>query len=287
VEWLGEMPVQRKDGTTYDAAVTVTPLRNPAGEAIAFVGALRNISDQKEIQRMKDAFVSNVSHELRTPITSLKLNTTLLRMNPQGQAVYIDRLERETDRLGVLIEDLLRLSRLDQGRVAMKLTTVDLNELAARYMADRLPLAETRQLTLRLGDQPALPGIQADKGLLEQALSVLTTNALHYTPAGGEVVISTQTRRENEEEWIGICVSDSGPGIQPEDMDHLFERFFRGEVGRSSEQPGTGLGLAIAQEIVERHGGRIEVESTGVPGEGATFTIWLPVSQETISSNSN
>jgi PAS domain S-box-containing protein len=269
---------QSKDGATFDAEAAMAPIIEKNGDLLGVVCNLRDISAQKEVQRMKDAFVSNVSHELRTPITSIKLNLTLLRMNPQGQEAYIDRMERETSRLANLIEDLLRLSRLDQGRVTLDLKAVDLNVLAARYVEDRIPLATARQLELRLGDQPQLPSVQADDGLLGQALSVLITNALQYTPAGGEVVISTQDRQEEGERWVGVRVSDSGPGISAEDMPHLFKRFFRGQVGRRSEQPGTGLGLAIAREIVERHGGRIEVESTGVPGEGATFTIWLPVS---------
>jgi two-component system phosphate regulon sensor histidine kinase PhoR len=277
--WLGEIPVRRKDGTLYDAALTITPLRDPTGGAIAFVGALRDISAQKDIQRMKDAFVSNASHELRTPITSIKLNLELLRMNPEGQEVYVDRMQRETARLGDLIEDLLRLSRLDQGWVTLNLKPVDLNTLAARYVADRTPLANMRQLALRLGDQPQLPVVQADEGLLEQALSVLVTNALHYTPTGGEVIILTQARQEDGEPWVAISVKDNGPGIAPGDLPHLFERFYRGQVGLDSEQPGTGLGLAIAKEIVERHGGRIEVESVGVAGQGAMFSIWLPVSE--------
>jgi two-component system phosphate regulon sensor histidine kinase PhoR len=269
---------QSKDGATFDAEAAMAPIIEKNGDLLGVVCNLRDISAQKEVQRMKDAFVSNVSHELRTPITSIKLNLTLLRMNPQGQEVYIDRMERETSRLADLIEDLLRLSRLDQERVALDLKTVNLNALAARYVEDRIPVAEIRHLDLRLGDQPHLPPVQADDGLLGQALSVLITNALHYTPAGGEVVISTQARQEEGEWWVGVRVSDSGPGISAEDMPHLFKRFYRGKVGRQSEQPGTGLGLAIAREIVERHGGRIEVESAGVSGQGATFSIWLPVS---------
>jgi signal transduction histidine kinase len=115
--------------------------------------------------------------------------------------------------------------------------------------------------------------------LLERVLSVLLTNAINYTPAGGRIEVHTHVRCTSEKHWAGFSVSDTGLGISPDEQSHLFERFYRGKAARESGAPGTGLGLATAQEIVERHEGRLEVESEGVPGEGATFTVWLPVSE--------
>jgi len=279
--WRGEATIRRRDGTSFDAAVTLSPVIGTSGEIIAFVGALRDISPLKEVERMKDAFVSNVSHELRTPITSLKLLHYLLGLKSPKQDSHLEQLGREIERLNVLIEDLLRLSRLDQGRVEMSLAPVDLNALAAQYADDLTLLAESRQLTLAFEGLPDRLIVKADPGLLGQALSVLLTNALNYTPAGGKVVVSTLASETERQRWARLTVSDSGAGITPEELPQLFQRFFRGSVGRASGAPGTGLGLAIAKEIVELHGGRIEVQSSGIPGEGTVFTIWLPIEDQT------
>jgi signal transduction histidine kinase len=118
--------------------------------------------------------------------------------------------------------------------------------------------------------------VQADEGLIGQVLSILLTNAFNYTPADGQVTVSTHSYQSDGKQWAGFRVSDTGPGIAPEDQRHIFERFYRGEAGHASGVPGTGLGLAIAHEIVARHQGRIEVTSDGVPGNGTTFTVWLP-----------
>jgi signal transduction histidine kinase len=117
----------------------------------------------------------------------------------------------------------------------------------------------------------------ADVGLLGQVLSILLTNAISYTPSGGHVIVRTHTRQKEDDRWVGFSVSDSGPGISPEEQRQLFVRFFRGGAGRKSGIPGTGLGLAIAQEIINRHGGTIEVESDAIPGHGATFSVWIPI----------
>lgn len=270
-----EVVARRKDGTTFDADVAIACIK--AGDTVAnLVCSLRDITALKEVQRLKDQFVSNVSHELRTPITSLKLYQDLLARNPDKHHLYLARLERETSRLNHIIETLLQFSRLDQGRAELRFAPLDLNMLTDQYVTDRQPLAQQKGLTLLLEREADLPPVQADARLIGQVLSILLTNAINYTPEGGQVVVSTCTRRDSGKAWIGMRVSDNGPGIAPDDMAHLFERFFRGKVGIESGAPGTGLGLALAKEIVERHQGKIEVLSEGTPGQGATFTVWLP-----------
>jgi signal transduction histidine kinase len=229
------------------------------------------------LSRVKDEFVSNISHELRTPITSIMLYHDMLEANPTKHTLYIERLKRETERLWRIIEDLLQLSRFDQDRVRMHFTAVDINQLASVYAIDRTALAESRHLTLEVEKTPEIPLVQADAGLLGQALSIFLTNAINYTPEGGQVQVSTLARQEGEATWIGIRVSDTGLGIPPDEMEQIFERFFRGKVGSASHTSGTGLGLSIAKEIAERHRGRVEVQSEGL-GKGAMFTIWLPTS---------
>ncbi len=229
------------------------------------------------LARLKDEFVSNVSHELRTPLTNLKLYHQLLNNNPKRISIYLETLERETNRLEHTIESLLALSRIDQKELPLRETAVDLNKLVSSYVADRPLLAESKGLTLTFQQGPDLPPISADGDLLGQVLGILMTNALNYTPSGGNITISTQMKEEKEKRWAGFGVSDTGPGIPLDEQDKLFERFFRGTVGRESGAEGTGLGLAIAREIIDLHDGRIEVKSAGIPGQGTSFWVWLPV----------
>ena len=225
---------------------------------------------------LKDEFVANVSHELRTPITSIMLYHSMLERKPREAVQFIPHLKRETERLANLIEDLLTLTRLDQGRAQPTFNSVDLNRLVEEYIADRTLMAQQRKLTLALENLAKPAQARADEKMIGQVLSILLTNALNYTPSSGKVTVRTLAGSGKNQGWAGFSVSDTGPGIAPEDRKRLFERFFRGKVGRSSAMPGTGLGLSIAREIIHRHKGRIEVQSEG-PGKGTTFSVWLPV----------
>ena len=226
---------------------------------------------------VKDEFVANVSHELRTPIANINLYLHLLTLRPEKRDEYLATLKRETARLGNLIEGLLELSRLDQDRVQFNLAPLDLNTLTREYVTDRAILAESKGLTLAWQSEADLPLVYADSNLTGQVLGILLTNALNYTPTGGRVVV--QTRRDQADGHLraGFSVSDTGPGIARAEQFQLFTRFYRGKSGRESGVAGTGLGLAIAQEIIERQHGEIVVDSAGLPGQGATFSVWLPV----------
>lgn len=231
------------------------------------------------LSKTKDEFVSNVSHELRTPITSLILRQFLLRKQPEELDKHLGVMERDTHRLEHTINDLLRLSRLDQDRTAVTLKPLDLNLLVERVVLDRTLPAEQLGLKLLLEVQNDLPAVLADQGLLEQVLNILLTNAINYTQPNGLVKTRTQTQSVDGQQWAGFCVQDTGPGIKPEEQTRLFERFFRGEVGQQSQAPGTGLGLALAKEIIDRHNGQITVVDEGVIDQGATFTVWLPLAE--------
>ena len=266
----------------YASQVTTKGLWKALDEATAeLVRANRQL---EALSRVRDEFITNVSHELRTPIASLKMYQRLLATRPDKHKQYLDVLERETDRLHNILEGLLRLSLLDQEQVVLNLTAVDLNALAGQYVADRASLAESKGLGLTFAGQPDLPPAQADPELMGQVLGILLTNALNYTPAGGQITVQTAVcahpQGADGQPWVGFRVDDSGPGILPEEQSQVFERFYRGTVGQESGEPGTGLGLAIASEIVKRHQGRIEVASEGRPGEGATFSVWLPLAEE-------
>ncbi len=232
------------------------------------------------LSEMKDQFVSNVSNELRTPIASLKLRRYLIGKNPERQTEHLEVVRREIDRLENIVEDLLYLSRLDQHRIKIELASVRLDQLLEQYGSDRAPLANERGLSIHI-EPPTekAPTVTADERLLGQVLSILLTNALNYTPAGGQIKIRTETYHDNGQQWAGFSVSDTGHGIVLEEQARLFERFYRGTVGLDSGRSGTGLGLSIADEIIGRHKGRIEVASSGITGEGTRFNVWLPVAQ--------
>jgi PAS domain S-box-containing protein len=273
-----EVVARRKDGQTFDADLALAPIVD-SDELSGIVCSLRDISALKEVERMKDAFVANVSHELRTPIAGMKLNHQLLATDSENQPVYLDRLGRAIVRLEQLIEDLLRLSRLDQAQTDLALSPVDLNALVGQTVADRHPLTEQRDLDLVFVEKTGIPAVQADVSLIEQALSVLLTNAIHYTPPGGQISVRTLTEHLDGAKWAGFSVYDTGSGIPDDELPHLFERFYRGKVGQDSGVPGTGLGLAIAREIVDRHRGRIEVSNRRDVETGAVFSVWLPAEE--------
>jgi len=240
----------------------------------------------RAVSRIKDEFVSNVSHELRTPITSLKLRQYLLESHPDQINTHLPVIRRETTRLARIIEDLLTLSGMDQDRTAINITVVDLNSLIQQFVSDRLLLAQERDLKFEANLSAVPPLVEADLGLVEQVLSILLTNAFNYTPSGGQIVVSTERVQIDNEWWAGFNVSDTGKGITKEEQARLFTRFFRGQVGRESGTSGTGLGLALAKEIVQRHHGRIQVESEGIVGRGTTFRVIFPyVKNESGQSN--
>jgi len=299
IRWL------HKDGSIRFMESTAEPVLDGKGNLIGFSGIDRDVTERKQteeemqrhasrlevanrkleeantrlqiLDRVKDEFVANVSHELRTPITSLHLYLNLLSSRPEKWDEYMDTLEGETERLGCMIESLLQLSHLDQNRMPIQFKRVDLNTIVEEYVSDRRPLAEKAGIQLVLEKQNGLPAVKADAQLLGQVLGIFLTNAINYTPSGGKVIVCTQERNEAEERYVGFCVSDNGPGLTQEEHEQLFTRFFRGKAGRESEVSGTGLGLAIAKEIMDEHGGFLEVESSGVSGEGAAFRVWLQV----------
>ncbi|MBN1262369.1 MAG: PAS domain S-box protein, partial [Anaerolineae bacterium] len=221
----------------------------------------------------KSQFVSNVSHELRTPLTSIKLYLELLRRAPEHTA-YFSALQRETDRLQYLIENLLQISRLDLKRVQVQPEPVDLNALVLRLAQDRQALFTSRGLELQIQPASDLPILNADPRLLEQVFTNILTNAMNYTPPGGQVRLITAREAAGARSWVAVSVIDTGFGMTDDDQQQLFKRFQRGGASQALNVPGTGLGLAISKEIVDLHKGRITVASE--LGKGSAFTVWLP-----------
>jgi signal transduction histidine kinase len=154
--------------------------------------------------------------------------------------------------------------------------TLDLNVLARGLVEDRRRLFADRGLDLEVVLDEGLPRVSADERMISQVVANLMTNALNYTPAGGRVRLKTEVKSDDDQQsWVVLSVADNGLGIEREEQEHIFERFFRGDASRKMGTPGTGLGLSICKEVIERHGGRITLQS--LPQRGSTFSIWLPL----------
>ncbi len=244
---------------------------HPTGRVLVF----RDVTRFQELDKMKTQFVSDVSHELRTPLTNMTIYLGLLNAveEPQKRSLYLETMQRETERLTHLIEDLLTISRLEAGRVDIFIKPIDVNRLVCELINDRVFMAGMRGINLECTTAPDLPLALADQRLLNQAISNLLTNAIHYTPVDGTVRVQTGLVREGEASWVTVQVIDDGYGIPEEERAQIFERFFRGTASLQTKAPGTGLGLPISKEIVERMQGKITVESQ--VGKGSIFTLWL------------
>lgn len=231
----------------------------------------------QELDRLKSKFVSDVSHELRTPTANIKLFLHLLENStPEKQTRCMFVLNEQTNRLVDLIEDILNLSRLDMDKTKSEFAPVDLNVLVERIVIAHQLRAENAGLQLTFEPCAALPPVRAESNQLSQVVTNLVTNAVNYTPAG-QVRVSTHLSVEQKS--VCVQVQDTGMGIAAEDLPHLFERFYRGQSVGSSNIPGSGLGLAIVKEVVDLHGGKVEVESE--VGKGSTFRVWLPLEEGT------
>lgn len=224
--------------------------------------------------RRQQEFVADASHELRTPLTVLRSATDLLdRHSDQplaaNQALF-DDVRHEIGRLQRLTGDLLTLARSDRGELELAVAPLDLAAQAGHVVRRLTPLAAERGIDLALEQHGAAPSVEADPDRLQQVLLILLDNALKHTPAGGRVGVSVSQR----DGWAAVEVADTGPGIAPEHLSRVFERFYRADAARSGEEGGTGLGLAIARTLVDAHGGQLTL--TSAPGAGTRATIRLP-----------
>jgi len=276
--WSGELLLDRRDGTYRDVSLAIAPIISQDGDLSGFVGVQSDISKLKEVDRVKSNIISSVSHELKTPLTTIKTYLMLLRRGkPDKKETYLTVLEREADRLNNIIEDLLDLATLETGKIPTHLEPVSVADTVAAVTSSCAARAQENHITVKTDLPEETPYTLVDRGQFEQVLTNLLVNAINYTQEGGEIHITADAQLEDEESHVWVRVSDNGPGISAADLPHLFDRFYRGDSALDSGAPGTGLGLAICKEIIERHNGRIEVDSER--GSGASFTVWLPALQ--------
>lgn len=260
-------------------AVSVAPVVL-GDEFLGTVSIFRDITQEVEVDRLKSEFVATVSHELRTPMTSVKGYVEMLLMQAVGelndeQQRFLQIIKGNIDRLGGLVNDLLDISRIESGRVALDLQPVDLAAMLGdvREAVLRRSQIETKPMEVTLKADEGLPSVLADSDRLRQVINNLVENSFNYTPAGGHIWLSL----ERAQGCLEVRIRDNGIGIKPEEQKRVFERFYRGEQALNLAVAGTGLGLSIVRQLVEMHDGTLQLESEGVPGKGCTFIITLPI----------
>lgn len=244
------------------------------------VSIFRDITHEVEVDRLKSEFVATVSHELRTPMTAIKGYVDILIMGATGalnenQAHFLQIVDNNINRLNILVDDLLDISRIESGRITLNPQPVDLRELTEEVLQDvmRRSQNENKPMAVSLDAPKKIPPVVGDTQRVRQIIGNLVDNAYNYTPQNG--IIRVGIHQVNGD--VQVDVQDNGVGVDPADQDRLFERFFRGEHPLVLATPGTGLGLPIVRQLVEMHNGRIWMTSAGVPGEGSVFSFTLPL----------
>jgi len=250
--------------------------KNQAGEATGALVLFHDITELKKMDQIRRDFVANVSHELRTPLSILRGYIETLLDSPETSREELSRIlrvmERHSNRLDLLVEDLLTLAELESADPNLQLRDVDLSSFFAEVVRDWGKRLAIKQLNLMVDLSPDLPTIHADRARLQEALYNLLDNAMKYSREDGQIQLNVR-RRDGE---IELSVSDNGIGIGKEDLPRIFERFYRADEARSPDKVrGTGLGLAIVKHIAQLHGGRVEAESE--LGRGTTIRIMLPL----------
>jgi PAS domain S-box-containing protein len=274
VPFSDEYRVVLPDGSVRALVIEGRPIRDDEG-AVRLLGTSRDVTAERDAERLKDEFIGLVSHELRTPLTSIIGYTELLaeveagNLSEQGRR-FVEVIDRNSRRELDLVGDLLTLTRITAGNFAIERSRADLGEIVKTSFEAARPEAAKAgvELTLELDDAPLIAG---DPDRLAQVVENLISNALKFTPEGGSVVITAATRGD-----VAVLeVADTGIGISAEEVPRLFDRMFRAVEAERRHIQGTGLGLTIVKAIVDAHGGTIAVDSE--PGRGAIFRVELPL----------
>ncbi|HEY2799638.1 MAG TPA: ATP-binding protein [Chthoniobacterales bacterium] len=285
---LGETLAQ---GTTQRGAITLPgerhlevtgePIRGHNGTVSGAVMLFRDVSGMRRTETMRRDFVANVSHELRTPLSILRGYLETLLENPKQPPAELLRIfevmERHSNRLNLLVDDVLSLARLEGPGATLDLATVRPAEFLRGVMRDWEKRFEAKNLHGELDLPNDLPLLQADEGRLQEIVYNLLDNAVKYSEPAGRIIV----RATAPDGQFCLSVTDTGPGIPGCDLPRIFERFYRGDRSRQREQGGTGLGLSIVKHIAQLHGGSVAAESE--PGRGTTVRVYLPLAAVTKS----
>jgi signal transduction histidine kinase len=248
-------------------------LRLSTAETVSQILYFREVTHETEVDRMKSEFLSHAAHELRTPMASIYGYAEILmsqRFSEDEQEEFLAIIHRQCGLMVAIINELLDLARIDDRRGKdFKFSSIDAGQLVRDVIADFGIPAGQQAVVL---DTPAQPcWVHADAGKLMQAVRNILSNAYKYSPSGGEVAISVDPVNAHANASVGICVKDHGLGMTSEQTARVFERFYR--VDTSGNIPGTGLGMSIVKEIMELHGGQVEIQSQF--GAGTSVTLWL------------
>lgn len=264
----GEVQTEHEGRTL---AVTAAHLSEQPADGV--VWTVRDVSERARLERLKSEFVATASHELRSPLTSIKgFAELLLRSRDLGgrEREFTETIVLSTNRLVDLVNDLLDVTRIEAGRVEIQRRPIGVGDVVDEVVQLMRPRFDDKQQKLEIDSPDDVPAVLGDAGRMRQILTNLLTNAHLYTPEGGRVRI----RVTPEPACVAIAVADTGSGMTPQQLDHIFDRFYRGQMDGGEKQPGTGLGLSIVRSLVDLHAGSVEVESE--PGAGTTFTVRIP-----------
>jgi two-component system sensor histidine kinase VicK len=256
--------------------IHMTSIRKSQGLE-GYVVLIRDVTEQEKLNQARRDFVANVSHELRTPLTTIKSYLEAIQddksIDEMTLRKFLDVIDTQTNRMVRLTRDLLQLSGLDSNPTIETKSVIAVETWLLDLMQRFYLQAKRNGLQLEL-DSNVSAAIEGDRDMLDRVLDNVVSNAINYTPQGGKVSVTARL----EKDWLSIQVKDTGIGIPPGDLPHVFERFYRVDKARSRRRGGSGLGLALAKEITERHGGKIQISSQ--PNSGTTVTIYLPLAKQ-------
>jgi two-component system phosphate regulon sensor histidine kinase PhoR len=248
-----------------------TPFPRPDTEAVRALLLLTDLTDIRRLDTTRREFVSNASHELRTPLAGIRASAETLQRgaidDPEGRVRFLKMIREDVDRMDRLIAEMLELSRLESGESPLEFEDVEPSDLIETAIKQFSALAVESELELRSSISTDLPLVTVDPDKIDHVFTNLISNAVKWTSAGGEITVKSWA----DDGTVWFSIADTGQGIEPEHLPHIFERFFKTDAARS--QPGTGLGLSIARHIVDAHGGVISATSTLGEGSEFAFTV--------------